>query len=135
MYSGASCIFWMADVNLGQSSSAGARCAGVADQVAPTEGTTSAARAASAHFHREHRDRHALVNGHVLADIEANEVLPIDGRPATIHEVARLQSRRLESRSAKPVGTPVTSEGFARSNSSCIRSTTLVSSGWISMNP
>ncbi|MNR14826.1 hypothetical protein D3C85_1313220 [compost metagenome] len=64
-----------------------------------------------------------------------NAVLPIDGRPATMIRSPACMPLVILSRSMKPVGTPVTSVAVSRWYNSSIRSTTCVSSGWISWKP
>ena len=63
------------------------------------------------------------------AMFSAKAVLPIDGRPATMIRSPGWKPEVFWSRSAKPVGTPVISEGLSRSCSSWMRSTTCVSKG------
>ncbi|CFN68239.1 Uncharacterised protein [Bordetella pertussis] len=43
-----------------------------------------------------------------------NEVLPMDGRPATMTRSPACSPEVILSRSAKPVGTPVTSDSLSR---------------------
>ena len=74
-------------------------------------------------------------NATCSAMFSASAVLPILGRPATITRSPGCRPEVMRSRSVKPVAMPVTSLGLSRLYSVSMRSTTLVSSGWISLKP
>ena len=51
------------------------------------------------------------------AILSEKAVLPMEGRPATIIKSPPCMPDVMESKSVKPVGTPVTSDGLSRENS------------------
>ncbi len=135
MYSGDSCIFWIALVSRGQSSSCRRPVRSRCWSSRPTDDSMRSASCEAPISIEKTATGMPWSMATYSPMLRASEVLPIDGRPATMIRSPGWKPEVLESRSANPVGTPVTSEGLARSNSSWIRSTTLVSSGWISMKP
>jgi hypothetical protein len=63
------------------------------------------------------------------AMFSAKAVFPMEGRPATMIRSPGWKPEVFWSRSMKPVGTPVISEGLSLSCNSWIRSTTWVNKG------
>jgi len=86
-----------------------------------------------AHLHREHRHRHAVVDGDMLADVQREAVLPSTAAATMTRSPAAARGHPVDIDEAGRHTGHV--RRLARSNSSLMRSTTLVSSGSISTKP